>query len=254
MTPIELIAARSRYNYVPGRLIASTSLEPELICRDLHLVHQLPSHQEWNTAAGRSQYASIELDGYHTKLLNGKTVADFFHGLLSVIFWGYVSGMDGRFRVNRAISKAKIVKNGRGSIAPQRPAEILECLRHSRRRLMGGDIQGALLKAMNIKFLGMSFASKVLMFMNPSAAVVYDSIIARHLTNSADSKLRQMAVSTGASTNKELQASAYRQWCSFCVETASSMNQAGHLWTDWDGTKHSWRAVDVERAFFAAAG
>jgi hypothetical protein len=135
-----------------------------LRCRDLRLVPQLPSHEEWNTGAGRSRYASVELDAYHTKLLNRKTVDDLFHGLVSVIFWGYVSGTDGRFRVNRAISKARILKNGRGRLAAQKPTEILKCLRQSRRRLFVGDIEGALLTAMSIKFLGMSFASKILMF------------------------------------------------------------------------------------------
>lgn len=26
---------------------------------------------------------------------------------------------------------------------------------------------------------------------------------------------------------------------------------ASSSWLDWDGTSHKWRAVDVERAFFA---
>ena len=254
MTALELMAARSRYNYVPGRLIASTGPETDLSCWGLRVVHEMPSHVEWNTMAGRSRYASVELDRYHTELLNREPLGDILLGLLSVVFWGYVSGTDGLFYPNRAISKAKMLSRGRGRIAPQRSAEIFECFQDARQHLIVDDIEGALQKAMSIKFLGMSFASKVLMFMNPSAAVVYDSIIARYLSNSPDSRLRQMAISTEASTNRERQASAYSRWCSFCVKTASSMNDAGHLWTDWNGTKHSWRAVDVERGFFAAAG
>ncbi len=159
-----------------------------------------------------------------------------------------------RFHVNRAISKAKMLSGGRGRIAPQKPAEILECFHEATRHLIVGDVETALQKAMSIKFLGMSFASKVLMFLNPSAAVVYDSVIAGYLTNSSDSRLRQMAVSTDAGADPQLQAKGYSRWCSFCAKTLSSMNQAGHLWMDWDGRKHPWRAVDVERAFFAVGG
>lgn len=250
MTPDELIIARGAYGYVPARLVVSTDVEPDLIWRDLRLVRCLPSYADWATnPKGRLQYASVNLDAFHNKLLNGNSDKDLLHGLASTVFWGYASGADGRFRVERAIAKTKALAAGRRNAAAQHPSDILRCLYAARDRMKVGDTEEALLKAMGIKFLGMSFASKVLMFMDPSKAAVYDSIIGNRLSNSKT--LGAMGVSTSPSTNRKRQAEAYARWCAYCVQEAAAMNRVGHRWKDWDNSEHAWRAVDVERAFFA---
>jgi hypothetical protein len=47
------------------------------------------------------------------------------------------------------------------------------------------------------------------------------------------------------------QAMTYERWCRWCVATAETLNASAINWTDWNGAEHNWRAVDVERAFFA---
>jgi hypothetical protein len=250
MTPAELITARETYGYVPACMVIAPDSAGDLIWQDLRLVRQLPSHDEWNTPGGRSKYSSINLDAHHTKLLNGNDDKDILHGLLSAVFWGYASGTDGLFHVVRAIAKAKAVISGRSNSAPQPRAEVLQRLRAARALLQDGNVQDALLLAMEIKFLDMSFASKVLMFINPSKAAVYDARIGASLAGDPDISLQSMAVSSRSSTRK---AEAYSRWCAYCVEKAADMNQTGYRWKDWNSAKYAWRAVDIERAFFAQA-
>ncbi len=185
------------------------------------------------------------------KLLNGNSDEDLLHGLASTVFWGYASGADGRFHVARAVAKTKALAKGYRNVPAQHRSDILRCLRTARDRMKAGNTEEALLKAMGIKFLGMSFASKVLMFMDPSKTAVYDSIIGKRLSNGSNKTLRDMAVSTSLSTNRKKQAKAYARWCAYCVEEAAKMNQVGKRWKDWDNSEQAWRAVDVERAFFA---
>jgi hypothetical protein len=254
MTPDELIEARKAYSYVPARLIESSSAAVDLIWQELRLIRRLPSHAEWNSPAGKSKYSSVGLDAFHTKLLNGDDDDDLLHGLLSTVFWGYASGTNGRFRIPFAIKRANFHvagKNGQRRISiPQTRVDILQCLRAARTSLRSGEIREALSQAMSIKFLDMSFASKVLTFMDPSKAAVYDRVIGRRLAANPDARLQAMAV-TSPSTSRVRKAEAYKQWCGYCVENASEMNEAGHRWTDWDNSEHAWRAVDIERAFFA---
>jgi hypothetical protein len=61
------------------------------------------------------------------------------------------------------------------------PSEIAQHVLQSRKLLTEENIGEALLTMMKIPFLGMSFASKVLMFMAPERVCVYDKIIADRL-------------------------------------------------------------------------
>jgi hypothetical protein len=99
----------------------------------------------------------------------------------------------------------------------------------------------------------MSFATKLLMFMNPSVAAVYDDVISQRLRTNVDPALQNMYVSTGlaSSTRRQRQCDTYRDWCMWCREQADAINSGKIKWVDWNGDEHQWRAVDVERAFFA---
>jgi hypothetical protein len=145
MGPNELVAARESYAYVPARLIESPNTKPDLIWEDLRLVHELPSPADWNNPELRLRYASIDLDAHHAKLLNEDTDKDLLHGLASAMFWGYASGTDGRFRIERAIAKTKQLIEGHRRAAAQPPREIVQALRAARARLRAEDINGALL-------------------------------------------------------------------------------------------------------------
>jgi hypothetical protein len=215
---------------------------------------RVPENWKAQDAADRAKYSSKELDDFHNALLCSEDKADLMHGLLSVVFWGFASGSDGRVNPGRALSRSKAFVMGRKKAPSQAPEAILSHLRNSREALHCSRIAEALLEAMKIKFVQMSFASKLLTFMNPKMAAVYDQVISKRLESQSDAELRSLFVFTGLPTGnrgKNAQAKTYEQWCFWCSEKAASLNNFGITWIDWNGSENTWRAVDVERAFFA---
>ncbi len=124
-------------------------------------------------------------------------------------------------------------------------------LQLARELVVHKDYGKALYQLMSIKYLGMSFASKVCMFMDPVQAAIYDSIIAERL--SKHDSLKSFYVKTLGTTKKEKisQCNTYEKWCEFCLKTAGILNNHKAQWTDWDNQLKLFRAVDVERSFFA---
>jgi hypothetical protein len=195
----------------------------------------------------------VALDSFHQSLLNAEDEESLILGLLSVVFWGYVSGADGRINANRALSKCRVILFGRKNAQAQRAEEIVAHLRRSRDLLRSSQISDALREAQEVKFLGMSFASKVLTFMNPTIGAVYDDVISQRHRTHCDPEIRSMFVATGLSSSKQRQeqCDVYGRWCHWCLKMAGDLNTRQITWTDWDGSEHKWRAVDIERAFFA---
>jgi hypothetical protein len=253
MTPSEIKAAREKYNYVPARLIrAGVSVAADLSWNSLKLIMDVP--KGWDVKHSRLQYSSYELDEFHRGLLQSEDEDDLIHGLLSVVFWGFSSGVGGRLNTPRALSRAKAIVVGTKNAPPQPINEIIAHIKRSRQLLNVFQIAGALLEAQQIKYLQMSFASKLLTFMDPNVAAVYDAIISLRLEKDPDPELRKLFVSTKMPTSKNAkvsQATAYAAWCRWCAKKASDMNAQGTKWLDWNGTANRWRAVDIERAFFA---
>jgi hypothetical protein len=169
--------ARENYRYVPARLVTALG-EPDLAWADhdidLKLVRDCPTQAQWNDANFRARHSSIGIDNFHSALLNGSRQTDLLHGLVSTVFWGFASGSDGVIRQERALGKARCVPNGRGApgsprrIRPQAVFEIVRHMIEARQLLAEKNPGAALLLAMKVQFLGMSFASKLLMFMNPT--------------------------------------------------------------------------------------
>jgi hypothetical protein len=244
----ELASNRSAYGYVPARLVKVEQDDCAIAWGDLKLVACLPNPQDWMAARNRSNYSSLQLDHFHYALLNG-TAEDRLHGLCSVVFWGFISGTNGRININRAIERTLWLVRGRKKAVPQSVVQISRHLDQAARFLCDGSVGEALLEILQIKFLGLSFASKVLMFMDPSRAVVYDDVIASNLEKESDLELRKIAIDVRGT--QKAKAYAYSQWCGYCVEVAGRLNESGTHWTDWNGATEAWRAVDVERALFA---
>ena len=80
----------------------------------------------------RSQYSSYKLDEFHRDLLQSKNEDDLIHGLLSVVFWGFSSGVGGRLNTPRALSRAKAIVFGRKNAPPQPENEIIVHIKRSR--------------------------------------------------------------------------------------------------------------------------
>ena len=256
MTPEELKAAREKYLYVPARLVRFKDADGNaaLSWKSLKLVMDVPPNWQQARADARARYSSFELDEFHRELLNSRDEEDLMHGLLSVVFWGFASGTQGRITAERALARCRAFIHGRKGAMAQRSDNIISCLKAARESLNGGRISDALQECMKIKFLGMSFASKVIAFMNPTIAAVYDDVISSRLLKSIESLLRNMHVSTKlAPSHKEMmeQAKKYEEWCRWCSAKAAALNEQDILWTDWNGVDRVWRALDVERAFFS---
>jgi hypothetical protein len=92
--------------------------------------------------------------------------------------------------------------------------------------------------------------------MNPTIAAVYDAVISNMLKVHTSPDLKTLFISTKYTNSQKgmcHQGITYEKWCQWCLKTADTLNAAAKKWTDWNGVENSWRAVDVERAFFALA-
>jgi hypothetical protein len=150
------------------------------------------------------------------------------------------------------MARAKRLVDGmRGQDRPSLEA-IHFALEAGREAAVAGRWYDALKAIMSINHLGMSFASKVLMFLAPSSAAVYDSVIAEKLQALAEKNGNWHPMVVNVLGNYSSQkGEAYQAWCDFCSEKAARLNEVGSKWTAMNGSEHLWRAVDVERALFA---
>lgn len=255
MTPDEFRSARESYAYIPARLVpVSDDGAAKLTWKSLKLDIDVP--HDWATGHPkiRKKYSSLRLDMFHHGLLNSDRDDDLMHGLLSVVFWGFASGTDGRVHSMFALAKSRTILYGKKNVSRQKAEQIIEHLRKSREFLETSRIADALQEAKRIRFLGMSFASKVLTFMNPNTAAVYDGVISNMLKMHSSSDLKGLFVPTKMTVSqkgRKHQGDTYEKWCRWCLKTAEALNASAMKWTDWNGEEYDWRAVDVERALFA---
>jgi hypothetical protein len=174
----ELQHARETYAYVPAKLIrASEGAIGEIRGEDFRLSTSVPPPDWHSDRAKRRCYSSLKLDDFHSELLASDNAQALLHGLLSVVFWGYVSGTDGRIHSERALKRTRWHLDGKINSSPQQTKEIIVCLKNARALLEKGKVDDALIEVIRIKFIGMAFGSKVLTFMNPCVAAVYDEVI-----------------------------------------------------------------------------
>lgn len=252
--PKQFQAARASYTYVPARLVQSTLGNAVVEVVDLRLCADVPLNWPLLSSRERASFSSSSLDLFHSDLLNGNNDEALLHGLLSVYFWGFASGADGRLRIGRAAGRTAWIVRGKAGMEPQDLRDIVRHVRNARTFLNEGRIAEALLSMMEVKHFGMSFGSKVLAFTRPTAAAVYDAVISERLRSNADPQLRTMYVDpkpTGSLRGRHKQADVYERWCWWCSSKAQELSTADFSWTDWDGSSKAWRTVDVERAFFA---
>lgn len=249
-------ALRAQYAYPPGRL--ETTQRDDLPVHDigdrrLHVV--TPSTAEWKRPEVRAAHSSIGVDRFHTDLLMSDCEQDRLHGLLSCVTWGFVSGTDLLIRPERAFGRAGSLLKGAGAVKPAQPrAEIGALLGQARTAAQAGDLGSALRACLKLKFIGPAFATKIVMMMRPDIAGVLDSVINDRCLGHADPELAaihgRMEPPTSAATTERF-VQRYLAWCNWCARRGDALNAEGRTWPDWDGAEHPWRAVDVERAFFA---
>lgn len=246
--------ARQKYDYVPAHLKQPSASEPSTGYFVSFPIHQVEIVDWYSSASVRRNYSSLALDNYHAQLLSSDSDHDLLLGLLSVVYWGFAAGTDRKTRYKRALSRCKAIVEGRTNSLPQPVHEVISHLKRARELLDANKPAEALLECCRIKFLHMAFASKVLAFMRPEAATVYDDVISLRLKDSQHDQLKRMYVSTAIPTSKQKrmdQSIIYEKWCLWCANEAFRLNAANKGWQDWNGDVHPWRALDVERAFFS---
>jgi len=136
MTPDDLKIARKSYGYIPARLIrVSDDHAAKVTWKSLKLDIDVPHNWATGDPKIRTRYSSQELDTYHDQLLNSERDDDLLLGLLSVVFCGYASGVDGRVNPMFALSRSRRILCGRKNVSPQKVEEVIAHLRRARELL-----------------------------------------------------------------------------------------------------------------------
>lgn len=245
----QLVSSRKRYSYPPYRLVKVSSESSKSGLGHYSVEQNGPSQEQWTDTSKRSVYSSINLDEYHKGLLHSDLDDDRLIGLLSVVFWGYVAGVNSQINVNRALAKARMILKGKKNTKPQDINEIRDFLRMGVTHSLKGRFDLAIQSFCDLKFIGPSFASKLVAFSCPERAGILDQVVARKLCKSEIPLL----VAIGSKFNGQISSaysSAYLEWCDWCEEKAAKLNSRGVCWDDWDGSSYPWRSIDVERAVF----
>jgi hypothetical protein len=269
LTNKRLQRAREAYAYPPARVVVAGEMEPADILWPgvVRLRCAAFDSAAWKRGEGRDDLTSVALDDFHGRLLGSDSDADILHGIASVQYWGNAwapnpRGKGGKDNSRLALARTRFLTEGKASgngheATPQDRGEIVRHLKAARTYVAAGDLQGALLLGcLKIDHIGFSFATKLVAFLDPTKAAVYDSVIGSYLDRSQDldhEHLRTSVDYTPTLNIRTHQANAYARWCAYCHSRAGGLNAAGLTWTDWDGRQHDWRAIDVERALYAIA-
>ena len=231
-----LIEYRNKYNYPKAYLMRSD--KPT----DLSISHGVWASPIFNP---QDSYSDLQVDEYHRKLLWSNDPIDNLLGTASVIYWGF-------YTTNPSISMIRVKRHlyGYKKRTSTSPAAIHTALQNIKISTNHGNSIGYLSE---ISQLGrISFASKVVAFIHPETAGVYDKQIDDGLT-SLD-QTGQWTSLIGSVKNKSVQ-SGYGEWCENLHAISRSLNEKiarGEkiCWADPSRGMQNWRAVDVERALF----
>ena len=183
-------------------------------------------------------------------LLYSACLSDIKDGLSQILYWGYYN--DPRWKNTRANNFNKIpnvnIKHKLKNFKTL--ARKIKDAKNNNQILPGKEL---LLKIKAIEIpqftSGISFASKILMFLDPKNYPILDRKIANKIMNLCFSscfppmhglKFESIKISSDS-------ARAYETWACWCREIADDVNNI------LESTRDEIRAVDVERAFFTLA-
>jgi hypothetical protein len=188
-------------------------------------------------------------DEVRNSLLSGD-VDECFVGIARAVHWGFFSS-GGRGRIQKVWDR----RSERDGFPPK----LSQAAQHAENGQLGLAI-GCLHKLPQLG--GVAFGSKVIAFLNPALAGVYDNKVNDFMralpSMKSDSVIRRwlephvplfVAGKPLGRVNTMSAQNRYQEWCLFLKESAFAMNTKGNLW----GENQTWRAIDVERAIFAYA-
>lgn len=212
-----------------------------------------PSQLDWDRVDHPFELGAPEgITGYDfeehiRKSLTSDDPDEQYVGIISVVYWGYANTGYRATRVQR-------LWDARG-----RRKEVGALLTKAGNRASEERLGKALACMKGAPQLGRTpFASKVVAFLNPVMAGVYDNKINDYMgaTQRGPDYLRDWLSPHVSSFHHRIQGvgsptsqGCYQAWCSFLQQTATELNLSGLKWAG----SEKWRAIDVERALFAAA-
>ena len=216
-------------------------------------------------SAGPGEFTNLQLDSGFSESLRSPERWQRRRGLLSVLYWGFYTFGDtyARGRVQRLVGPSNPAWHGIGDL------ETLEQLDEATRLLDLNDFGGAIAALSDISQFGRTpFASKVIAFLRPESAGVYDNKIGEWLEGSRPLTNPRLEECLFSHFNRQLLCGGvgevesikiqykYAAWCWFLQDCARRLNAlgAGFQWTDPFQGPHHWRALDVERAIYHALG
>ncbi len=195
------------------------------------------------------------LDAFHGDLLRSSSPADVRDACASAIYWGFITRNEPFARLS-----ATRFFNGSPAIA------VVAAVRSSASECLASRWGVALGSLGGLLGLGqMPFASKVITFLDPANAGVYDNRINNFLVNHLDlggaimspvgpapvgaNGLMKAPITTPATRRR------YQIWCRRLQQARDGLNQhtPPSRWTCTESAPQQWRAVDVERAIFRLA-
>ncbi len=160
------------------------------------------------------------LDDYHRGLLRSDVDVDLVVGALSVLYWGFLA-YNPTFalrRVQRSIRS--MTRNGNLNI-------VIETVRDGVRHAEALDFYTAVERFCALHQIRFSFSTKLCAFSNPDNAGVLDSVINDHY-----------AIGLNMNSSSKVNRITYQCYCELLTEKALQLGC---------------RAVDIERALYAAA-
>ena len=156
-------------------------------------------------------------------LLLSSNLTDVKNGLSNIIYWGYANSGYRDYRVSTFRNKITNTQiNSFKTLVAASPVPSLDSL-----KLLGMP-----------QFSGISFLSKITMFLNPSTNCVLDLQIAKLKSNPGPRALDNLAVNKTSIPANNYNNRLYSQWCTECSLAS------GRYY------KMIYRAVDIERGLF----
>jgi hypothetical protein len=191
-----------------------------------------------------------ELDAYQHMLLWHESEHNNLAGLASVVYWGFATRNEAfaQWSVNRLMQGYRV----QPAVAVTPAVAAAHCLRAARNAVAQGQYGEALGHMGSLYQLGRTpFASKVIAFIDPDNAGVYDNkinnglvshpILANHIVPGG--LFERCTDGIGAVNQLDIQR-RYHAWCKALCRIAAHIN--GRLQV------LPLRALDIERAIFAA--
>ena len=187
------------------------------------------------------------VEEYIGGLLRSNKPQEVKNGLANVLYWGHAGGP---FRDS---SVRNFIGTNPNELAPKlnRFVELAKELKGASNSGEAGAGRSDLLKIQKLKIPqfgdGMSFVSKILMFLDPERYPVLDRKIAKAYANSFFSPLQDLKLyNTSIPISKENNVAVYDTWACWCRQIARVVKETP------ESPCHV-RAVDVERALFTLA-